>query len=95
VLASVQDAQVQAAQALVALATVMARSSPACHPPALPTTAASEFLACLERAVVPLVGAANGRGDKEVLREASGLESEAAEYKIATQTAQVLTPTWA
>jgi len=90
VMASVQDAQVHAMQALSTLSTIMARSSPAMHPPALPTSDASHTLTCLEIALSPLLVAATGMDNEPTLWAATGLDSRAAHYAIAQSTAQVL-----
>jgi len=90
VMASVQDAQVHAMQALSALSNIMARSTPAVHPPALPTSDASHTLTCLEQALSPLLVAATGMDNGATLWAAPGLDTRAAHYAIAQSTAQVL-----
>ena len=88
-MASVQDAQVQAIQALARLSAVITRPSPGVRPDRLPTSAASHILACLARALAPLISASTAGIDDEGLKRAPGLSSGAAEYAIAKQAAQV------
>ena len=89
-MASVQDAQVRAVQAMSMLSTIMARSSPAMQPPALPTSDASHTLLCLETALSPLLVAATGMGNEPRLWAAPSLDTRAAHYAIAQSTAQVI-----
>ncbi|DBA67883.1 TPA: hypothetical protein ACH3X2_014149 [Trebouxia sp. C0005] len=90
VMGSVQDAQVHALQALSMLSTIMAKSSPAVHPPALPTSDASHTLICLEIALRPLLVAATKMDNEPTPWAASGLATRAAHYAIAQSTAQIM-----
>ncbi|DBA65573.1 TPA: hypothetical protein ACH3X2_003134 [Trebouxia sp. C0005] len=90
VMGSVQDAQVRAMQALSMLSTTMARSSPAMHPPALPTSDASHTLICLETALCPLLFAATKMVIEATLWATPGLDTRAAHYAIAQSTAQIM-----
>ena len=89
-MAGVQQAQVQAVQALTTLSAVMARPSPALQAPPLPTPHAAHILVCLQQALSPLMDAAPGTNKGETLQTSPGLHTHAAHCAIARSAAQVL-----
>ena len=93
---SVQDAKVQAVQALASLTAVMARSSPSFQAPPVPSSRASQSLACLQQAVTAFTKTSAADDDSEGLYGSDGAwlgafgqELRAAEYAMAHRTAQV------
>lgn len=88
-MAGVQQAQVQAVQALATLTTVMARPSPALQAPPLATPHAAHILTCLRQALSPLVNAAPDANKGETLWTSPGLQTHAAHCAIARSAAQV------